>query len=112
MHFRTLKKTANEVHFDEPIETDKNGNSLTLSDLISDGDCIDDEVELNVDSARLYKLIEDRLSEREREIMVLRYGLYGKPRLTQRQAAARLGISRSYVSRIEKAALEKLREHF
>ncbi len=112
MHFRTLKKTANEVHFDEPIETDKNGNSLTLTDLISDGGSIDDEVELSVQSYKLYGLLESRLSQREREIMTLRYGLYGRRPLTQREVAARLDISRSYVSRIEKAALEKLRREF
>ena len=112
MHFRTLKKTASELHFDEPVETDKNGNALTLTDLISDGGCIDEVVELNVDQSRLYKLVETMLSDREREIMILRYGLYGKRPLTQREVASRLGISRSYVSRIEKAALEKLRESF
>ena len=112
MHFRTLKKTASELHFDEPVETDKNGNALTLTDLISDGGCIDEVVELNVDQSRLYALVETMLSDREREIMILRYGLYGKRPLTQREVASRLGISRSYVSRIEKAALEKLRESF
>ena len=112
MHFRTLKKLSAEIHFDEPIETDKNGNSLTLTDMISDGGCIDEEVELNVDSHKLYDLVESCLSPREREIMVLRYGLYSKQPLTQREVAKRLGISRSYVSRIEKAALEKLREAF
>ena len=112
MHFRTLKKTASELHFDEPVETDKNGNALTLTDLISDGGCIDEVVELNVDQNRLYALVETLLTDREREIMILRYGLYSKRPLTQREVASRLGISRSYVSRIEKAALEKLRESF
>ncbi|MBR6874382.1 MAG: sigma-70 family RNA polymerase sigma factor [Ruminococcus sp.] len=112
MHFRSLKKTAGEIHFDEPIETDKNGNALTLADLIADESCIDETVELSVSAARLYTLVEQRLTEREREIMTLRYGLYGKRPLTQRETAGLLGISRSYVSRIEKAALEKLRSGF
>lgn len=112
MHFRSLKKTANDVHFDEPIDTDKNGNKLTLIDLVSDGSCIDEEVELSVSSQKLYELVESRLSDREREIMILRFGLYAGRPLTQRETAARLGISRSYVSRIEKAALEKLRAGF
>ncbi|MBR1392888.1 MAG: RNA polymerase sporulation sigma factor SigK [Ruminococcus sp.] len=112
MHFRSLRKSANDVHFDEPIETDRNGNKLTLIDIISDGGCIDEEVELNVSSHRLYELVESRLSEREREIIILRYGLYGHRPLTQRETASKLLISRSYVSRIEKAAIEKLREHF
>lgn len=112
MHFRSLRKSAGDVHFDEPIETDRNGNKLTLIDIISDGGCIDEEVELIVSSHRLYELVESRLSEREREIIILRYGLYGHRPLTQRETASRLLISRSYVSRIEKAAIEKLRENF
>ena len=112
MHFRSLKKTAGEVHFDEPIETDKNGNTLSLIDVIADDSCIHEEVEFLVSSQKLYELIDRLLSDREREIMILRYGLYGKRPLTQREAAALLGISRSYVSRIEKAAIEKLRESF
>lgn len=112
MHFRSLKKTANEIHFDEPIDTDKNGNTLTLIDTVADESCIDDLVELNVSSQRLYELVQSCLTDREREIMTLRYGLYGSRPLTQREAAERLGISRSYVSRIEKAAIDKLRERF
>ncbi|MBR6101237.1 MAG: sigma-70 family RNA polymerase sigma factor [Ruminococcus sp.] len=112
MHFRSLRKTQNDVHFDEPIDTDKNGNKLTLIDLIADDCCIDDEVELSVSSKKLYELIETRLPDREREVMILRFGLYGRRPLTQRETAQKLGISRSYVSRIEKTALETLREHF
>lgn len=112
MHFRSSKKTAQDVHFDEPIDTDKDGNQLTLMDIIAaDGD-ICDQVELSVNSRRLYKIISEFPDERERLIMVLRYGLYGKKPLTQREVAQLLGISRSYVSRIEKKALDKLREVF
>ncbi len=110
MHFRSLKKTAQDVHFDEPIDTDKDGNQLTLKDIIAvDGD-VCDEVELNLGARRLYSLVESLLDERERLIIVLRYGLYSKKPLTQREAASLLGISRSYVSRIEKRAIDKLAE--
>lgn len=111
MHFRSLKKTAGEVHFDEPIETDKNGNTLTLIDIIADEDSTPELVESRLGAVRLYKLI-GTLTEREAEIVILRYGLYNKRPLTQREVAAKLGISRSYVSRIEKAALEKLRRGY
>ncbi len=108
MHFRALKKTAQDVHFDEPIDTDKDGNQLTLKDIIAvDGD-VCDEVELNLGARQLYSLIETKLDEREKLIIVLRYGLYSKKPLTQREAAQLLGISRSYVSRIEKRAIDKL----
>ena len=108
MHFRSVKKTAQDVHFDEPIDTDKDGNQLTLMDIIAvDGD-IGEEVDLMLNSQRLYKALE-LLDERERTIIILRYGLFGRQPLTQREAASLLGISRSYVSRIEKKAIEKLR---
>lgn len=111
MHFRTLKKTAQDVHFDEPIDTDKDGNQLTLMDIIAvDGD-IGEEVDLRLNSQRLYKALEV-LDDREREIIILRYGLFGRPPLTQRETASLLGISHSYVSRIEKKAVEKLRGEF
>lgn len=111
MHFRSVKKTAQDVHFDEPIDTDKDGNQLTLMDIIAtDGD-IGEEVDLLINSQRLYKAIEI-LDDREREIVILRYGLFGRQPLTQREAASLLGISRSYVSRIEKRAIEKLRAEF
>ncbi|MCD8006943.1 MAG: RNA polymerase sporulation sigma factor SigK [Oscillospiraceae bacterium] len=111
MHFRSVKKTAQDVHFDEPIDTDKDGNQLTLMDIIAvDGD-IGEEVDLILNSQRLYKAL-DLLDDREREIIILRYGLFGRQPLTQREVASLLGISRSYVSRIEKRAIEKLREEF
>ncbi len=97
MHFRSLKKTAGEVYFDEPIETDKNGNKLTLIDIISDGSSVADETELALSSEKLYRLIRERLDRRETEIMILRYGLYNGSPLTQREVAKRLNISRSYV---------------
>ncbi|MBR1764210.1 MAG: RNA polymerase sporulation sigma factor SigK [Ruminococcus sp.] len=108
MHFRALRRTAGEVHFDEPIDTDKNGSALTLIDVISDGVDLGELVEAKLAAARVCGLVSE-LPEREREIITLRYGLGGARPLTQREVAARLGISRSYVSRIEKAALEKLK---
>ena len=112
MHFRAGKKSANDIHFSEPIDTDKDGNSLTLMDIIADDEDIDERVELMLDSQQLYKVINSALSGREREIIVLRYGLSGKPPLTQREVAKILDISRSYVSRIEKKALGILKEKF
>lgn len=112
MHFRSLKKTAGELHFDEPIETDRNGNQLTLIDIISDGESVADKIELLIKSEQLYKFIEKYLSPRETQIIIMRYGLSGSPPLTQREIAAKLNISRSYVSRIEKKALEILHEKY
>ena len=110
MYFRSLKKTSGELHFDNPIETDKDGNTLTLMDIISDDDDICDEIELKIRSIQLYEFIDKSLDRRESEIIVMRFGLYNKPPMTQREVAKKLGISRSYVSRIEKKALEKLRK--
>lgn len=111
MYFRSAKKSAQDVYFDEPIDTDKDGNQLTLMDIIAvDGD-ICDEVDLMLNSQKLYKSLEC-LDEREKLIIVLRYGLYARRPLTQREAASLLGISRSYVSRIEKRAVDKLRLAF
>lgn len=111
MHFRSLKKTSSELHFDEPIETDKNGNQLTLIDIISDGSNVADKIELLISSERLYRLIEKHLDSRETEIIILRYGLFNQSPLTQREVAKKLNISRSYVSRIEKKALQTLQSH-
>ncbi len=111
MHFRSTKKLSNEVRFDEPVDIDKNGNCLTLSDIIADDDMpVADKCELNIRIKQLYEGIDDTLDEREREIIIMRYGLGEAAPMTQRETAAILGISRSYVSRIEKKALEKLRE--
>lgn len=112
MHFRSLRKISAEVYFDEPIETDKNGNQLSLMDIISDGADVAEATELSMSSEKLYRLIDSQLTAREAEIMILRYGLYNRRPLTQREVAKHLGISRSYVSRIEKKALEKLRACF
>lgn len=110
MHFRALKKSANDVYFDNPIDTDKDGNQLTLIDIIEDKGNIADDIELLIRSEQLYRLIDSQLDEREKEIIYLRYGLKGTIPLTQREVAKRLHISRSYVSRIETKVLSKLRE--
>lgn len=112
MYLRNIKKTSQEVHFDEPIDTDKDGNQLTLMDIIAADNDICDEVDLVLDSQKLYKAIDGVLDDRERLIIVLRYGLNAAKPLTQREAAALLGISRSYVSRIEKRAIDKLKMQF
>lgn len=116
MYFRKNKHRANEVYISDPIDTDKNGNELTMADIFSDSTCVDDEVDLKIDTEKLYRFVNKALDKREREIIVKRYGLSvnrkaSRP-LTQREVADKMGISRSYVSRIEKKALEKLKEEF
>ena len=109
MYFRNQKKTAQNVSISEPIDTDRDGNALTLIDVIADERCLDDDIELIIHSEKLGRFIEERLDGRERRIIKLRYGLGGGDEIPQREVAKLLGISRSYVSRIEKKALEKLR---
>lgn len=116
MYFRKNKHRSSEVYISDPIDTDKNGNEITLADIFSDDVCVDDEVDLKMDTEKLYRFVNSVLDERERDIIVRRYGLTvsGKAMrpLTQREVADSLGISRSYVSRIEKRAVDKLREEF
>ena len=112
MHFRNTKKSAQDVYFDEPIDTDKDGNQLTLMDIIAADRDICEDVDLRLNSQRLYDAIDTRLNKREKLITVLRYGLYGRQPLTQREVAGMLNISRSYVSRIEKRAIDKLKSAF
>lgn len=112
MYFRNTKKTALDVSMDEPIETDKNGNVLTLIDTIATDDCVVDEIDTKINIEKLSKYIKNSLTNRERTIICLRYGLNGDAPLPQRVVAKKLGISRSYVSRIEKKALEILKSLF
>lgn len=112
MYFRSLKKSAQDIYINEPIDTDKDGNALTLIDIISDDLNVEDEVETKIHLEKLRVLLNGTLDEREKEILEMRYGLNGKQELTQREIAKILGISRSYVSRIETAALIKLRNKF
>ena len=112
MYFRNLKKTAQDVYISDPIETDKEGNTLTLIDVIADDGDIAEEIDKKMKIRKLRSMISGVLDERELKIIKLRYGLSGEEELTQREVAKLMGISRSYVSRIEKAALEKLRAKF
>lgn len=112
MHFRYLKKSAGDIYFDEPVDTDKDGNQLTLIDIICQDDGILDKIDTETKTGKLLGFMEQCLNEREREIIILRYGLYGQRQLTQREVAKKLDISRSYVSRIEKKALETLRKKY
>ena len=108
MYFRSQKKTACEVSISEPIDIDKDGNPLTYIDVISTEDTIADDIDSKIKTAKARKALLAVLDEREREIVILRYGLDGNPAITQREVAEKLGISRSYVSRIEKSALKKM----
>ncbi len=111
MHFRSRKKLAYEVSISETIDTDKDGAPLTYSDIISVDDTIADDLDRKFKSRRAIEIVNRVLEPREKEIIVLRYGLNGKKPITQRETAELLGISRSYVSRIEKAALDKIGKH-
>ena len=107
MYFRSQKKTALDVSLDESIDTDKDGNPLTLMDILSCDDNIADKLEVKINTEKVYEIIKT-LPERERQIIVMRYGLDGGEPLTQKQTAQILNISRSYVSRIEKKAIALL----
>ena len=113
MLLRSRKKSNREVSLYEPIGTDKEGNEISLLDVI-ETEPVDvvKNYALKQDTTLLYRLLPEILSQREQEILKLRYGLYWEKELTQREIAKRLNISRSYVSRIEKNALLKLRSFF
>ena len=110
MHFRGRRKFAQDVFINDPIDTDKDGNSLTFQDIMTDDSNIYDEIDLRIKSEQLHTFIAQNLAPREREIIYLRYGLRGQKPLTQREVADKLGISRSYVSRIEKKAIGTLKK--
>lgn len=113
MYFRGKKKTSREVSLYEPIGTDKEGNQISLMDVVESTERdIFDIIELKGNSRKVYEMIPKVLNKREREIIQWRYGLYNQIPVTQREIADKLGISRSYVSRIEKRALEKLKSCF
>ena len=113
MHFRAKKKTTKEVSLYEPIGTDKEGNQIQLLDVVvSEDEDVVELLEQDRKVRRLNEIIPQTLSGRELFIIINRYGLYGKKTMTQREIARKLGISRSYVSRIEKRAIEKLRQAF
>ena len=110
MYFRSQKKLQGEVSLSDSIESDKEGNALQLMDVVGVDDTMLDDIHARDSALLLHQLIQQRLTPREAEIIRLRYGLGGTVPLTQREIAASFNISRSYVSRIEKRALEKLRE--
>ena len=110
MYFRSQKKLQGEVSLSDSIETDKEGNTLQLMDVVGVDDTMLDDIHDRDSALQLRRLIQENLTTREAEIIRLRYGLGGTIPLTQREIASSFGISRSYVSRIEKRALEKLRE--
>ena len=113
MFLRGKKKSSREVSLFEPIGQDKEGNEIHLVDVIEQNQPdILENMELDGDIRRLFALMDDSLTDRERQILVMRYGLYGNREVTQSEIGEALGISRSYVSRIEKKALGKLREKF
>ncbi len=111
MHFRSQRKLSNEVSLNETIDTDRDGNQLTYLDIIKTDDTIADDIDLKIKISKTIECIKTVLNDREREIIVLRYGLGTDEAITQREVAEKLGISRSYVSRIEKNSLDKLKAH-
>jgi RNA polymerase sporulation-specific sigma factor len=112
MHFRAGKKRSAEISMNETIDVDRDGNPLTYTDVISSEEDLPEDVMRSVEADRALTLVRTRLEPRERQVITLRFGLNGAPAMTQREIADQLGISRSYVSRIEKAALDKLKEGF
>lgn len=108
MYFRSLRKSAGDVSLNETLDSDGEGGSLALMDTISCEDRDLERVDDNDHYKRVYETVERLLDDREKEIIVARYGLYGGDAVTQREIAKKLGISRSYISRIEKKALAKL----
>ena len=112
MHFRAQRKSAGDVSLSDYIETGKEGNALSLMDVVCTEEDLFEDLETRQTYLRLHRYLRSELTSREQKILVLRYGLGGKPPLTQRETAQLCQISRSYVSRIEKRALEKLQVAF
>ena len=112
MHFRSSKKSAQDVSLSETIDTDKDGNQLTLLDILAVEDDILDNLDRKLNTQKLGQYIKDELTEREQRVIVMRYGLDGSKPVTQKDIAKLMNISRSYVSRIETKALKKLRKRY
>ena len=113
MFLRGSKKTKAEVYLNEPIGKDKDDNEITLLEILeNDERSIEDEIDLKLKTKVLYKKMEDVLKDREKEIIILRFGLNGDKPKTQNEIAKLMGISRSYVSRIETKAIHKLSKEF
>ena len=111
MYFRSQRKSQSEAYISDPIDTDEEGNALTYFDIVSYDDDFAECIDIKNNTKRLYRIIES-LPQREKTIITLRYGLYNTKSLTQNEVAKKLGISRSYVSRIEKKTLEQLKDKF
>jgi RNA polymerase sporulation-specific sigma factor len=109
MHFRSQKKLSAEVSLEDTIDVDRDGNPLTYMDVISSEESLESEMARKLSGESAINLVNRLCDRRERQIIVMRYGLAGRPPLTQKRVAELLGISRSYVSRLEKSALDKLR---
>ncbi len=112
MYFRNAKKSSQDISLNETIDTDKDGNPLTLLDIMSVDDNILDNLDLKLNIQKLGQFITEELNDREKKIIILRYGLNGKEPMTQKNVAKLMNISRSYVSRIETKALKLLRKRF
>lgn len=112
MYFRSMKKTAGDVSLSDCIETGKDGNALSLMDVLCSDEDLFEDLSTRQTYKKLYEVMDEVLSERERMVVTLRYGLGDRTPLTQREIAAKCGISRSYVSRIEKKRLPRFRKRF
>ena len=112
MHFRNNRKSAQDISLNDTIDTDKDGNPLTLMDIIASDMDLEENVDTKLHLEVLRGYIDETLTDREKEIVLKRYGIGGKKVQTQRELAKSLGISRSYISRIEKKALEKLKKRY
>lgn len=112
MHFRNIKKSSLDVSLNDAIDTDKEGNPLTLMDILAVEDNIADDIDTKMNLEKLQLYMDEVLTNREKEILTMRFGLNNTIPLTQREIASKLNISRSYVSRIEKKALSVLRKRY
>ena len=110
MHFRSQKKLTSEVSINDTIDVDRDGNPLTYIDVICSDEDIAEEIDRKLLTDKMLRMLDTVLTAREKQIVMMRYGLCGIAPRTQREIAAELQISRSYVSRIEKSALQKLKD--
>ena len=110
MHFRSKRKSSQDVSLSDYIETGTDGNALSLMDVIREDEDLLEQVDSRENARQLYRAVESCLTQQEQQVIIKRYGLYGCRPQRQREVAQELNISRSYVSRIEKRGLEKLRE--
>ncbi|MCR5653949.1 MAG: RNA polymerase sporulation sigma factor SigK [Ruminococcus sp.] len=112
MYFRNLKKSSQDISLNEAIDMDKDGNPLSLFDVLSTEDNILDNINKKLNLKKIYEYIDSELDPREKQVIILRYGLNGDDPITQREVADILGVSRSYISRIETKALKNLRRKY